>query len=129
MATNPSSITHAAWGVTRVTLGDPYTGCVCIDCDMTIEAQHQNEQDQNGAVVGDTIYDQRKTYTLTVQVPKGLSHPTPGTMITIDGEACELISVSEIQSNRDYQKVRLVLEHWPNLAAAGITDLTSTASA
>lgn len=129
MATTPATLTHASWGVdSAITVGAPYTGCVVADFNESTEAQHANETDQNGAVVGDTVYDQKTTMQVTLQVPAGLTHPTPGTMITINGKACELISVNEIQSNRDYKKVQINLEYFPNLTASTVSDLTASAS-
>lgn len=83
MATpNPASPNHAAWGVSE-TLPDPYASCVITDWSETEEPQHQYEYDQQGAVIGDTVYDRRFALSLTVQIPKNQTHPKTGSTLTL----------------------------------------------
>ncbi len=126
MATpNPSSPVHAAWGVVE-TLPSPYTGCVVTDCSETEEPQHQYEYDQQGAVIGDTVYDRRFTLSLTVQIPQTQTHPKTGTCLTFRDSSYIVTAVNVLQNNRDYRKVQLSLERWHNDVTP--TDETGSAS-
>lgn len=114
MATpNPASPNHAAWGVSE-TLPSPYTGCVITDWSETEEPQHQYEYDQQGAVIGDVVYDRRFALSLTVQIPKTLTHPKTGTTLTLREKTYIVTAVNVIQNNRDFRKVQLSLERWHN---------------
>lgn len=126
MATpNPASPNHAAWGVAE-TLPSPYANCVITDWSETEEPQHQYEYDQQGAVIGDVVYDRRFALSLTVQVPKTQTHPKTGTTLTINEKVYIVTAVNVIQNNRDYKKVQLSLERWHNDVTP--TDGTGSAS-
>lgn len=120
----PSGLKHAHWGV-GIELPTPYAGCVVTDLSATDEAQHQYEYDQQGSVVGDTVYDHRYSIACTVQVPQTVEHPKSGTVLTIDGKLYIVISVAEIQNNQSYRKVQLSLERWANDVTP--TDVTAGA--
>lgn len=119
----PSGLKHAHWGV-GIELPAPYVGCVVTDYSETDEPQHQYEYDQKGSVVGDTVYDRRRSISCTVQVPKEVEHPQSGTVLTIGDKGYIVINVNVIQNNQSYRKVQLTLERWTNDVTP--TDVTAS---
>ncbi|MGN0886404.1 MAG: hypothetical protein ACI4RT_05330 [Candidatus Spyradenecus sp.] len=113
------AVTHATWGVTSAS---PITGVVT-DLSVSTEAQHQPEYNQLGAVIGDLVYDERKSASATIQVASTATLPTVGGNVTIDSVTYNVLAVTLIQSNRDFRKVQLTLEAW-----AGCSAMQKTAS-
>lgn len=58
------------------------------------------------------VYDKRVTITATIQVPKNISLPAVGALITIDGKSCLLTSCDVVQNNQAYRKVSITAERY-----------------
>lgn len=111
MAPLPANIQHAAWGVEHA-LGTPFDTCVVTDYAENAESQHQYEYDQKGAVAGAVAYDRRITVTATIQVPKTITLPEAGTLITIDKKQFLLTSCNVVQNNQSFRKVSITAERY-----------------
>ena len=111
MAPLPANIQHAAWGVEHA-LGTPFDTCVVTDYAENAESQHQYEYDQKGAVAGAAIYDKRITVTATIQVPKTITLPEAGTLITIGEKEFLLTSCNVVQNNQSFRKVSITAERY-----------------
>ena len=110
-----ATTTHtAAWGVSGSVTG--VTGVVQ-------EIRHSNaavlgtEQNELGAVIGQVIYDKKKTLTATILVASGTSLPEEGSAMTIDGVSCYCVNASIIESNTSYRRISVTAEAFTNCTA------------
>lgn len=125
MATLPTSIAHAAWGVEN-NLPAPFDACVITDYSETRETQQQYEYDQKGAVCGCVKYDTRVAISATIQVPNNITLPDEGSLLTVDKQVFILTSITINQNNRDYRKVSIALERFSNaFDTTNVNDLTT----
>ncbi|MGN0890527.1 MAG: hypothetical protein ACI4W7_02625 [Candidatus Spyradenecus sp.] len=113
MATLPANIQHAAWGVEH-SLGEPFNTCVVTDYAINTELLHQPEYDQQGAVAGTTCYDTHVTLSATIQVPKGITLPTVGSLISVDDKNFLLLTCEVVQNNQAYRKLSITAERYDN---------------
>ena len=101
----------ASWGVTG--------GCsgvrgIVTDLEENHEAQLAPEQNEVGAVVKQTKYDEHVTLSCTVEVAAGTEPPGGGDSITINGKQGYVVSARLTESNQAYRKIAIQAECWTN---------------
>ena len=101
----------ASWGVNGGVSG---VNGIVTDLERASEAQIATEQNEVGAVVKATKYDEHTTLTATVEVAAGTQPPNAGDTITIDGKQGYVTSARVVESNQAYRKIVVQAEFWKN---------------
>lgn len=112
MATTPSSPATPGWGIEKSISG--YETCIITDWECATEFQVAYCQDQKGAVVHRECYDTKTTINATVLAPTSAKAPDKDTAISIDNNSFGVLSVREIESNKDFRKLSFSLEKYTN---------------
>lgn len=101
----------AAWGVQgRVS----NVQGIVTDLEQNDEAQLAPEQNEVGAVVKQTKYDEHTTLSATVEVAAGTNPPKVGDAITINGKQGYVTGARVVESNQAYRKIAIQAEFWKN---------------
>ena len=117
------SDTHASAGKAAMTGNG-----IVYDFSKSTEAVQAPEHNEIGQVIGQTQYDEHKTVNCTLQVAHGVTPPTRGTMIQIDGEHFYLLNSTLTESNQAYARYQATLERYHRTAANFVTMATGAFS-
>lgn len=101
----------AAWGVQGGVSG---VSGIVTDLEQNDEVQIANEQNEVGAVVKATKYDEHTTLNATIEVAAGTNLPNVGDTITINGKQGYVVSARLTESNQAYRKIVVQAEFWKN---------------
>lgn len=110
----------ATWGVAG-TAG--LTASVITDFSVSRQGMFGAENNENGAVIKQTLYDEQVTVTLTAMVAAATDPPKAGDALTVAGMGTKsngtyYVTGSEvIESNKDYRKIRITAECYTNCTA------------
>lgn len=108
MATNTGV---ASWGVSSS--GSGVAGIIThIDGDN--ESILAPEYNEIGAVVKQTLYDEHRTVTMTVEVASGTSAPQSGAAITVAGVAGYVVRSRVVEDNHAYRHIEVTVEAYRN---------------
>lgn len=100
----------ASWGVG---VSSPVPGDnVIVEYSEASEAILGTEQNEEGAVIGQKMYDRHWTATATVQAAAGVEPPAIGSQVTANGEAWYVKSAEVVESNTNYRRIRMTLERY-----------------
>lgn len=109
MATTTNGI--ASWGVTSTCTG--VTGVVT-SLEVATEGSLAPEQNEIGAVIKMTKYDDHTTMNATIEVASGTALPEIGKAISIGGKTGFVTKASVIEDNNAYRKISVTAEAYRN---------------
>ena len=102
----------AKWGLAHRDI--PSVSGVLVSLDRSREMSVMSETDEDGAVCGQFVYDEKFTISCTVQAPAESTPPNPGDQIEIEGRQYYVLSAQEIEANQAFRKISIVAESYKN---------------
>ncbi len=98
------------WGVDKVLSGYG----IITEWETAQEAQVAYCQNEIGEVVHRKCYDEKTTVNVTTIAPASTALPAFDATLTVEGKSFKVLSARCIQSNKDFQKISIVLERYKN---------------
>lgn len=96
---------RASWGVKTGHRGAPagVTGVVT-DYDESLEPIMAALQDEVGSDIGHTVYDQKRSISVTIQCKSNSAIPAVDDVLTINGVQCYVDRANITENNQSYMK-------------------------
>lgn len=107
---------NATWGIGDA---DQVTGVsgVITDLSISTEAIMEPQRNEVGAVIQQSMYDERTQVTATVEVAAGGPLPAKGSQITIAGVQGYVLNARRVASNSRYQAIEITVELYKHCSA------------
>ena len=101
------------WGTSE--LGTPVSGGICVDGGIAANGPNDDTEDENGALIGITFYDERWSGTIKVVCKAGCANPKPADSITVDGKTLYVENCEKRWGNKAKKQLSISLKGGANI--------------
>lgn len=115
---------RASWGVKQTHRGTPngVTGVVT-DYDEGLEPIMAALQNEVGSDIGHTIYDQKRSISMTIQCKSNSELPAADSLITVGGIQCYVDRANITENNQSYMKFAVSASRFRHAPVADTPDI------